>query len=152
MVKVALVSPGKRSPLKYQAKVTGPQDVPTATVKVAGVPRLLVRLCGCDVIAGAAGSMTMTRCTQALLFPQPSITVHVTKLVPKVKLAGALLLTLATPQLSLVTGGPSDTLVALQPSFAPTTKSAGQVIAGAMVSCTVMACEQVALLPLASVA
>jgi len=50
---------------------------------------------------------------------------------------GALFVTLATAQLSLVTGVPRFTLVALQPELADTVTSAGQLIVGGVVSTTV---------------
>ena len=64
----------------------------------------------------------------------------------------ALFVTPATAQLSLVTGVPRLTLVALQPELAETITSGGQVIEGAWVSLTVTVKVQVLLLPLASVA
>jgi hypothetical protein len=46
------------------------------------------------------------------VFPDPSVTVHVTVVVPNGKVAGALLVTAATVQLSAVVGTPSETPVA----------------------------------------
>jgi hypothetical protein len=64
------------------------------------------------------------------VFPLLSTTVQITEFVPTGRLAGALFVTLATPQLSAVTGVPRVTLVALQPELAATTTFEGQVIVG----------------------
>ena len=64
----------------------------------------------------------------------------------------ALFVTPATAQLSLVTGVPRLTLVALQPELAETVTSGGQLIEGACVSVTVTVNVQELELPLASVA
>jgi len=64
----------------------------------------------------------------------------------------ALFVTLATPQLSPVTGVPKLTFVAVQPALAETTTSAGQVMDGGCVSSTVTLNVQVLLFPLRSVA
>ena len=69
-----------------------------------------------------------------------STTVQVTEFVPTGKLAGALLVTLAMPQLSDVTGLPRGTLVALQPELAVTTTLEGQVIVGGVWSRTTTNC------------
>lgn len=45
------------------------------------------------------------------VLPAPSVTVHITVFTPTVKLEGALLVTEATEQLSLVTGVPKFTLL-----------------------------------------
>src|SRR5260221_14787808 len=89
-------------------------------------------------------------CWQVAVFPLLSIAVQVTTLVPSRKAGGALLVTLATPQLSAVTGVPSDTFVALQPELAVTIRLVGQVIAGVVWSRTTTICWQVAVFPLAS--
>jgi hypothetical protein len=72
--------------------------------------------------------------------------------VPAEKLAGALLLMLPTAQLSLVTGAPRATFVALQPELAAMTRFGGQVIVGGVWSRTTTNCRQVAVLPLLSTA
>jgi len=56
-----------------------------------------------------------------------------------------------TLQLSPVTGLPKATLVAVQPELTDTVTSAGQVIVGAAVSCTITRCVPVAVFPLPSV-
>jgi hypothetical protein len=63
-----------------------------------------------------------------------------------------LFVTPATPQLSLVTGLPNATFVAVHvPALALTTTAAGQLIVGFSVSFTVTLCVQVAVFPLVSV-
>jgi hypothetical protein len=62
------------------------------------------------------------------------------------------LVTLATPQLSVVTGKPRATPVAVQPVLVKVFTSVGQVIVGNSLSDTVTVCVQVMTLPLASVA
>ena len=59
------------------------------------------------VNTGASRSSITTGCSQLLVFPFTSTTVQVTVVVPTGNIAGALLLTLATPQLSLATKGGS---------------------------------------------
>src|ERR1043166_4852697 len=94
----------------------------------------------------------ITVCWQLLLLPWTSTTVQVTVLVPTGKLAGALLVTLATPQLSAVAGVPRVTPAALHsPMLAFAVTVPGQVMLGASVSSTVTDWVQVLLLPLRSV-
>src|SRR5258708_2297873 len=103
-------------------------------------------------MAGLVVSRTTTRCVQVLELPLVSVTVQVTRLVPAAKSDGALLVTEATAQLSLVTGAPRATLVAPQPALAETVTSAGQVMVGDSVSLMVTVKVQVLLLPLESTA
>jgi hypothetical protein len=73
----------------------------------------------------------MTNCWQLFVLPCTSVTAHVTVLVPTGKLAGALLVTLATPQLSETVGAPRLTLDAEhRPESALTVLVGGQVIVG----------------------
>src|SRR6185295_18199699 len=65
---------------------------------------------------------------------------------------GALFVTLATVQLSLVTGVPRLTFVAVHPAFADTVTSDGQTIVGFIVSRTITRCVQLFVLPLPSTA
>ena len=58
--------------------------------------------------------------------------------VPNGKAAGALLLTVATPQLSAVVGVPNETPVAVQLVFVVAFTFAGQVIVGSVTSTTVL--------------
>src|SRR5438128_12245849 len=95
--------------------------------------------------------MTVTVCAQLLVLPWTSVAVQCTVVMPTGKVAGASLLTLATPQLSLVPGTPRFSPVMLQrPGAALVVMLAGQVIEGGWLSTTVTVCEQVLLLPLVS--
>src|SRR5216683_1401431 len=70
-----------------------------------------------------------------------------TVLVPTGKIAGALLVTVTTPQLSATVGAPRVTLVAPHiPSEATTVTKAGQVIVGGWLSVTITSCGQMAVL------
>src|SRR5712671_1914696 len=135
--------------------------VPTPQLSaVVGVPRVtFVALqpelaatitVGGQVIVGGVWSRTTTSCWQVAVFPLASTTVQVTRFVPAGKLAGALFVTLATAQLSAVTGVPRVTLVAPQPELAATITVGGQVIVGGVWSRTTTSCWQVAVFPLAS--
>ena len=63
--------------------------------------------------AGASVSCTTTTCSAVLEFPWMSVAFQCTAVVPTGNVAGASLTTLATPQLSLVTGEPRFEIVAL---------------------------------------
>src|ERR1043166_3036592 len=94
----------------------------------------------------------ITVCWQLLLLPCTSTTVQVTVLVPTGNVAGALLVTLATPQLSTVAGVPRATPAALHsPVLAFAVTGPGQVMLGTSVSSTVTDCWQLLVLPLRSV-
>src|SRR5258708_22398651 len=83
----------------------------------------------------------------------PYTTLFRSRLVPVGNCAGALLVTITAPQLSLAVGLPNATPVAKQaPAFTLTVTSAGQVIVGTWLSRTTTRCWQVAVLPLLSVA
>jgi hypothetical protein len=91
---------------------------------------LTVTLLG-QVIVGGWLSLTVTVCWQVAVFPDPSVTVHVTTVTPAGNCDGALLVTDATEQLSDVVGVPRLTLVAKHcPEFVLTVTFAGQVIDG----------------------
>jgi hypothetical protein len=64
------------------------------------------------VMLGGCVSLTVTVCAHVVVFPLPSLTVQVTVVTPLGYCAGALLLTVGVPQLSLVAGVPSATPVA----------------------------------------
>ncbi len=65
------------------------------------------------------------------MLPFTSVTVHVTVVMPIGNVDGALLLTVATPQLSPVVGVPSTTLATVHwPVSVFTTTLAGHVIVG----------------------
>jgi hypothetical protein len=68
-----------------------------------------------------------------------SVTVQVTVVAPELKIAGASLVTVATPQLSAVTGEPSTTPDAVQtPASGDTLTATGQVMLGCSLSLIVM--------------
>ena len=79
-------------------------------------------------------SVTVTVCVAVAVLPLPSVTVHVTVVAPNGKVAGALLVTLATVQLSAVAGVPNTTPVAVQPLLVHTVTLAGAVIVGLVLS------------------
>src|SRR6266481_1668974 len=71
-----------------------------------------------------------------------------TVLVPTGKIAGALLVTVTTPQLSATVGAPRVTLVAPHiPGEAKAVTNVGQEIVGGWLSVTITVCGQVAVLP-----
>jgi len=73
----------------------------------------------------------ITSCWQLAVFPLLSVAVHVTIFVPTTNCAGALLVIITPPQLSLAVGVPKTTLLPKQdPTSAVAVTSAGQVIVG----------------------
>src|SRR5205085_2714433 len=104
-----------------------------------------------QVIVGFSWSLTVTFCIADAVLPEVSVTVQVTVVVPCGKTAGASLTTLATPQLSAVAGVPRFTFafaaLHLPGSVGTSGRSAGAVIVGGSLSCTVTFCVAVALLP-----
>src|SRR6185503_15370285 len=126
--------------------------LPRLTLVAAHRPLLAVTvLRGGQLMFGGWVSVTMTVWTQVAVLPLTSRTVQVTKLVPTGKLAGALLVMLATPQLSLTVGVPRLTFVAAhRPLLAVTLTKAGQVMLGGWVSVTMTVWTQVEVLPLTS--
>ena len=91
-------------------------------------------------ILGGVWSRTTTNCWHDAVFPLLSTTVQVTTFVPNGITAGALLVTVAIPQLSVVTGVPKFTFVALQPELADKTRFDGQVMVGEVWSRTIINC------------
>ena len=73
------------------------------TAKITREPAQAVWLAGCE-LRGGGGLLTMTRCEQVAVLPLRSVAVQVTRLVPTGNCAGALLVTLDTPQLSAAPG------------------------------------------------
>ena len=57
-------------------------------------------------------NLTVTVCVQVIVFPLVSTAVQVTVVTPLLNCAGALLVTVRIPQLSLAVGAPSATPVA----------------------------------------
>src|SRR6185436_11036899 len=134
------------------SEVIGAPNV-TPVAKQAPGFALTVTVAG-QVIAGAWMSFTITVCSQVAVLPWISVTVQVTTFVPTGKLAGALLRTVATPQLSEVVGTPSATPVAKQTprsALTVTVAIAEQVITGAWISFTITVSSQLAVLPWISV-
>src|ERR1043165_2793547 len=84
-----------------------------------------------QLITGGAMFRTMTRCRHPLVLPLMSLATQRTRLVPTGKLEGALLNTLASPQLSFAVGVPRATFEA---TFVPGSVSAktseGHVMVG----------------------
>jgi hypothetical protein len=103
------------------------------------------------VTTGACVSLTVTVCVAVDTFPLLSVTVQFTVVVPNGKIAGALLVTVATPQLSAVVGVPNTTVVAAQFASAEATMFAGATIVGFVLSITLTVCVAVAVLPAPSV-
>ena len=64
------------------------------------------------------------------MFPEPSVTVQITVVVPKANAAGALFVTVATEQLSAVVGVPRETPVAVHPVFVVAVTGNGQAMIG----------------------
>ena len=105
-----------------------------------------------QAIVGSSISVTVTFWLQAAILPEPSVTVHVTTVTPIGNSTGALLVTLATIQLSAVTGTPNTTPLAVhKPASVFTATFAGHTIVGSSISVTVTFWLQVAVLPLKSV-
>src|SRR6185312_5258448 len=104
------------------------------------------------VIVGFWSSLSVTVWVAVAVLPWISVTVQVTVVWPTGNDAGASLLTLCTPQLSLVTGVPRSTFMAEQlPLSATGVTSAGAVIVGFWSSLTVTVWVAVAVLPWISV-
>ena len=97
-------------------------------------------------------SVTVTICVALAVLPDPSVTVQVTVVLPSGNVAGALLVTLATEQLSAVVAVPRATPDAVHiPASELTLTAAGAVIVGFWLSVTVTICvASSAALPLLS--
>ena len=125
--------------------------VPNATLKAAHELFALTNTFAGAVTKGTCVSVTVTVCVAVVVFPALSVTVQVTVVVPSANVAGALLVTLATVQLSAVVAVPNKTPVATQDPFAEAKTFAGAVIVGFVLSVTVTTCDAVAVFPAASV-
>ncbi len=96
---------------------------------------------------------TTTFCVQVAVFPLLSVTVHVTVVTPTGYVEGALLTVEATPQLSVATGLPKLTPLAVhKPGSVLTTTSEGHTIRGSTSSTTVTVKLHVLVFPAPSVA
>src|SRR5467141_107272 len=107
--------------------VTAPQlslaiGLPKATPVAKQAPAFTLTVTSAaQVMVGTWLSRTMTRCWQVAVLPLLSVAVQVTRLVPVGNCAGALLVIVTAPQLSLAIGLPKTTPVAKQaPEFALT--------------------------------
>ena len=114
--------------------VTG---VPNATPKATQLAFALTVIAAGAVIVGFIVSVTVTVCVAVAVFPEASVTVHVTVVVPTGNAVGALFVTLAMVQLSVVTGVPKLRLVTVHPVVKVVAIFAGAVITGMMLSITV---------------
>ena len=114
--------------------VTGvPKETP-----VAVQPLLVVAFTMAGaVIVGLTLSVTITVCAAVDVFPLPSVTVHVTVVLFNGKAVGASLVTLATEQLSAVTGMPNETDVAVHPVLVVVFTVGGAIMVGLTLSVTI---------------
>ena len=121
------------------------------TVALQFVPAVAVIATGA-VIVGAVVSLTVTNCVTVVVFPDPSVAVHVTNVFPIGKVAGALFVNglFGKVQLS-ATVGAVNVIVAVHPTPAVAVIDTGVDNVGAVVSTTVTNCVAVAVLPLESV-
>ena len=103
------------------------------------------------VMVGKVLSTTVIICVAVAVKPLPSVTVHVTVVLPKLKVVGALFTTVATEQLSAVIGVPRFKPVTPQVALALVVISIGAVIVGLILSTTVTVCVEMAVFPLPSV-
>ncbi len=139
-------------------KVAGASLVTDATAQlsaVTGDPRATVaKQSSASVVAvmfdgqtmlGASLSLTVTNCSQVVLFPAASTTVQVTVVTPIGKVAGASLVTDATARLSAVTGDPSATSCKAEPPSVVAVMLAGQTMLGASLSSVAIICVHVVL-------
>jgi hypothetical protein len=124
---------------------------PSATLNAAQELFAVTTTFAGAVTTGACVSVTVTVCVAVVVLPALSVTVQTTVVVPSGNVAGALLVTLATPQLSAVVGVPKTTVVAKQLAFAEAETFDGAVIVGLVLSITVTTCVAVAVLPAPSV-
>ena len=86
------------------------------------------------LIVGKMLSTIFTNCVAVDVFPEPSTTVQVTVVNPRGKIAGASFDTVATEQLSEVTGAPRFTPIASQAKFGAIVTFAGGTITGFVLS------------------
>ena len=106
----------------------------------------------CVVTAGAWLSVTVMVCAQEAVFPDGSVTVQTTVVLPNGNTEGALLVVEAMEQLSLLVGLPNVTLEAVQIPLSEDTETLeGQVMVGLILSITVTVAVAEAEFPWASV-
>jgi hypothetical protein len=123
-----------------------PDGIPAVKSRLVDAPSQII-----SVLAVPAGvGFTVTCCDTVEVFPFTSVTVHTTVVVPKANVAGALLVMVPTPQLSVAVAVPVVT--AIPDVRLHTVTSAGAVATGASASVTTTLCEQVDVVPAKSVA
>ena len=121
-VQVMLVTPrlktaGALLVIDLTPQLSAVTGVPKTTPE-AEHPSLVKAVTGAgQEMVGGTLSLTVTVWVQEAALLLLSITVQVTLVTPRLKTAGALLVTDCTPQLSVVMGVPSTTPVAVQPSL-----------------------------------
>ena len=133
------------------AQLSAATGVPNTTLNAAHALFAFTVTFAGAVIVGFVLSTTVTTCVAVAVKPDASVTVQVTVVFPSGKATGALFVTLATEQLSAVTGVPKVTPVAVQAVFVFTVIAAGATIVGGTLSVTVITCVAVAEFPAASV-
>ena len=150
---------GKVAPLASPAVwiVDAPEQlsVPTGAAYVTTAPHTLlslpVMIFDGQLIEGSTLSVTVTSWAHLAVLPAPSVTVQITVVVPAANVAGALLVVEDTLQLSVVTGVPKATPVAVQPLLVITLTFRGQVMTGTTLSVTITSWVQLAVRPASSV-
>ena len=128
--------------------VTGVPNAKLVTAQDADA--FVVMFAGAEMI-GFTLSTTVTTCVAVDVFPDPSVTVQVTVVLPNGKATGALFDTDAMLQLSFVIGFPKTTPVAVQAVFVETVNAIGATIVGFVLSTTVTTWVAVAVRPAPSV-
>ena len=98
-------------------------------------------------MVGTDVSCIVTNCVAVAVFPAASVTVHVTVVAPIGKVVGALFVTVATVQLSAVSGVPNATFKAKQSLLVETVTAVGAVMVGTATSLTVTVCVLVVVFP-----
>ena len=119
------------------------------TVAVHPAPAVAVIATGV-VTFGAVVSTTVTNCVAIAVLPLASVTVQVTVVAPNGNVTGASLATVATEQLSEVTGVPNANPVTPHVALDETVRADGATIVGFEASVIVTNCVAVSVLPLAS--
>ena len=104
------------------------------TIFVASQELLLVEVVISEgaIFTGAVVSETVTNCVAETVFPEPSVTCHITAVTPKGNEAGALFAGTKSPQLSVAEATPMET------EQVPVTISGGRVIIGSSLSTTII--------------
>src|SRR5205823_12986532 len=125
---------------------------PKLTLLAKQVPgEVFVGMAGGALMLGGVTSWTVTFCVAVLELPLLSRAVQVTIVTPLRNCAGALLLSVTPPQLSVASGEPKATLVEThRPGEVLVRTGAGAVSNGGELSCTVTFWVAMLVLPLLS--